>query len=272
MRVAGDGGDEDVRSCGRTGLRLVRSQEQPVYRVAKHARGSMNPRVPSADEDPLRRGRWDVVAHRTAYAATKRVAAYGESLGSYRRRLDGSGLGARQLSDFFSALSATEDVTVDEQVAREWEERNYVPPGVVTQGWRIDRTLYKLRLPGDGWFVDVDAAESLKAISDALEPELASLGVDHLTLANLRAEDRNVTTAIATWLYSVQLDSGDVPKGIRYESKLGSDWECWAVWLRSTDANMPHLEELREESGEAILPHDQDLQSALNILGLKKTW
>jgi RES domain len=260
------------RSCERTGLRLVRSQEQLVYRIAKQSYGSMNPRIPSPSENPLRWGRWDIIGHRTAYAAANPKAAYGESLVAYRRRLDSSGLAARQLSDFFAGLSLAEDITVNQQVMLEWEERNYIPPGVVTQGWRLDRRKYGLRLPHDGWFVDIEAADSIREISAALEAALANLGVSHLTVATLRGEDRAVTTAIATWVHGLYLDTGHPACGIRFGSKLGSDWECWAIWLRATDEGHPELEELREESTAEILRDDPDLQAAMDTLGLKKTW
>lgn len=264
-------GHQNERTCERTGLRLVRSQEQLVHRVAKTSYGSMKPRVPEAGEDPLRWGRWDVVGHRTAYAASQRQASYGETLAAHRHRL-GSGMRSRKLSDFFSGVSAADDVTVDEQVRQDWEDRNYIPPGVITQGWRVDRSIYKMRLPSDGWFIDIEAARSMTYLSRSLEEQLADLGVRQLSVAELRGDNRRITSLIATQLHALVLDRGEPALGIRFGSKLGSDWECWAVWLRATDDGAPEKEGLREESGGEIRPDDPDLLAVLDLFNLEKMW
>ena len=67
-------------------------------------------------------------------------------------------------------------------------------------------------------------------------------------MAVLRGEDRYVTSHLAETMAGPRLQDQTRPIGLLYGSKLGSDWDCWAVWLRngvhnaiSVDAGQPVL-------------------------------
>ena len=92
-----------------------------------------------------------------------------------------------------------------------------------------------MTLPDDGWVVDIEASSSLAAINANIRSELGDLGVEHLTLGDLRGEQRPVTTAIVGWILFQVLDDGSLPHGIVYGSKHGTDYKCWAIWLRQVD-------------------------------------
>ena len=59
---------------------------------------------------------------------------------------------------------------------------------------------------------------------------LSALGLNDLDVAAVRGPDRRVTRLIADWAYMA--DDGGQPlyAGIRYESRIRSDWEGWALF------------------------------------------
>jgi len=54
--------------------------------------------------------------------------------------------------------------------------------GHLPASWRIERLLYRITLPTQGWWIDVEHPDSLAAIETALEPDLAALNVGALTV------------------------------------------------------------------------------------------
>lgn len=68
-------------------------------------------------------------------------------------------------------------------------------------------------------------------------------------MAQTRSADRYLTTELAGALAAAPL-AGKAPSlGIHYYSKHGTEWSCWAVWLRhgAQDA-------LTADRGEAVAP------------------
>jgi len=126
--------------------------------------------------------------------------------------------------------------------------------GHLPASWRIERLLYRITLPTQGWWIDVEHPDSLAAIETALEPDLAALNVGALTVAALRGEDRHITTTVARWAQGLHLDDGTLPLGITYGSKHGTG-RCWAYWL--TDTTPPGL---ACDEGAAITETDADLR------------
>jgi hypothetical protein len=90
-------------------------------------------------------------------------------------------------------------------------------------------------------------------LQDSIPAALLQRGVEKVTVADLRSEDRFVTSRLAERLASVRLDEGRMPIGLRYGSKHGSDWVCWAVWLRDGVADAITVDE-----GRSILPPDRN--------------
>lgn len=128
--------------------------------------------------------------------------------------------------------------TVEEmslQVRNEWEALGHMTPGWVPAGWREARLLYELSIDADGHFVDLTTAESLATLNRELG-EVCEADYEEfpITLGTLTGENREVTTAIATWVRDQVLDDGSYPLGIRFHTKHGGG-VCWAYWLRRTD-------------------------------------
>lgn len=242
--------------CSKTGLLLRPAAQQRIWRVAKTSYGALNPQQRPASGDRSDWGRYDVPGGRTAYGASPKEATFGESLASQRLKLTKS---APTWEDLFDDAPPPGVTSLLEAVEREWAERKYMPPGTVAAGWRHERLVYELRLPDSGWFIDIERAESISAISTALKSDLAGLGLQTLTVANLRGEQRTLTTTIATWLRSQVLHDGSLPHGIQFGSKHDSDWTCWAIWLRRLDDGLSAASEpTKSDSGTEIKSCDQN--------------
>lgn len=219
--------------CAMTGLNLVQSAHQTIYRVAKTNHGAINPPPRNENDSPLGWSRWDTPG-RTIYGGTTAVGAFVEVL----EYID-PGPPPIPLGELFDDVDALDALTLDEQIARELPRHGAMQYKSISQGWRQERNLYELRLPADGWFVDVTGADSIAVIGRSQQALLAQCAVDRLTLSQLTDssdEQKVLTTGIAAWIRdSIVLDDGSRPHGIVYPSKWGSTLRNWAMWLRRTD-------------------------------------
>ena len=73
--------------------------------------------------------------------------------------------------------------------------------------------------------------QTREALRPHFEPLLAYYGYQDLDVPVVRGHDRRVTRYISQWTYE-QRDEQYRPlySGIRYLSRLNTDWECWAVF------------------------------------------
>lgn len=236
--------------------------------MAKSSYGPMNPPQRSSGSDIAEWGRFDVLDHRTMYGALPATAAYAESLAWARPALS---LDGPQMRDLFDDVDADDTTPVLEEVEREWEDRSHLAPRRLPAAWRTERLIHTIGLPAADWFVDIECSSSIAAVEAALGPFLASRSIDHLTVADLRGRDRHLTTGIARWVWGQVLDDGSLPLGIRFGSKHGTDFRCWAVWLRATDDGAPRREPFDADPGTEILApeHNPPLQQACDLFGLK---
>jgi hypothetical protein len=89
---------------------------------------------------------------------------------------------------------------------------------------------------------------------------LAFYDVDDLDVATVRGADRRITRWIAKWAYEAWDEKGDrIFAGIRYLSRLDSEWECWAVFNEVT---------VVELGRETITRQHEDLQSVARSFDL----
>lgn len=55
-------------------------------------------------------------------------------------------------------------------------------------------------------------------------------GADELDRGGVHSANRRLTRVLASWIYARTDDDGQpCYGGIRYESRLGRQWECWAI-------------------------------------------
>jgi RES domain-containing protein len=252
------GADDQSRTCDITGLRLVPADERAVTRIAKSSYGPLNPVLRRGGSGGrLSWGRYDVAGHRTIYAADPIEGAYAESVAAQRLA---QSISALTVGELFTENTGRDGLQqIHDLIQQEWAERNHMRLRNISASWREERLEYPLHLPQQGWFVDIEAPESISAIMKAMAGVVVASGREQLTIGDLRSTDRKLTTEIAAWIYGRILDDGSLPHGITYRSKHGNDWHCWATWLRAVDDGKPlESEPTKAEAGRDISPVAQN--------------
>jgi hypothetical protein len=115
-------------------------------------------------------------------------------------------------------------------VEDEWAELDFMAVGAVPSDWRQRRSAVNVRVPSSARFVDIESVETHQFLRRELAAELAALGVVDLDVATVRSSDRRVTQLISEWVYENGDGLGGEVAGIRYESRIRSGWECWALF------------------------------------------
>lgn len=220
--------------CSRTGLYLLAAAGESGYRVAKdkyvRQRGVLSTR-PNATVGPLpygtpeTRGRFDTVG-RTVYFADSQACAFAEVLQGFRKARNALAADA-------IAIGMDVDEYV-ELVTKDAINNGRETPWAITCDWQWERSVYKVRMPVEGFWVAVDHPLSLMSIDRHLRGALSLHGVAQVTAAHLAGENRSLTTTIAQAIRGLTLDGGHQPLGITFESKTLAG-RCWAFWDRRAD-------------------------------------
>ena len=263
------------RVCSGTGFRLVPAAGEISFRVAKDRYGALSVRKNSivgplpigtdpADGDS--RGRFDSLGS-TIYLADSRQCAYSEVLGGLRQ-------------ERASIAKAAESIgwEVDEYIesVRAQAQANGIDvPWAITVDWQMDRSIYEIRLPRNGWWVQLDDADTLQALQH-LAPTTVGMTeqLQLLTSGSIAGENRDLTTLLAHIVRGQMLDDGSEPLGISFPSKTLRG-RCWAYWDRRADAGLsPGRDDLLQLTSENVGP-DPEFQSTaafydLPILGARR--
>jgi hypothetical protein len=162
--------------------------------------------TPDVEASPRQGNRFDTADFGTIYMGTTLQACYGETLARYRPTPDL----ARMVED-------------------DW--KCFMAPGQIPAEWRDKRAKVHATLAAGEVFVDIEALATREYLRKALALGLSALEVEDLDVAAVRGPDRRLTRLIARWAYQ-QVDDQDVPlyAGVRYLSRLNTDWECWALF------------------------------------------
>jgi len=249
--------------CSKTGLALIRTSNQATTRIAKSSYGPLSPLLRDETGDPREWGRYDVAGHRTVYSASPAQGAYAESLAIYR---PATSLRTLTLGDLFDD-EVDPHAPLAAAVTDEWDQRFHTQTGYVPAAWRDERLEYRLHLPHTGWVVDIEHSQSIATLNDIAWPDrwarLLPGGRSHLTTSDLHGENRLLTTAVAQWIRSQVLEDGTQAHGIGYHSKHGTNWRCWAIWLRIVDDGQDPSEDILREPtragpGAEIRPPDSN--------------
>ncbi len=97
--------------------------------------------------------------------------------------------------------------------------------------WRDKRTAVSVKVADKRPFLDIEGMSTRTTLLANMASDLAALGVDHLDVPDIRGSDRRVSRAISEWVHRQRgSDNKRLYAGIRYASKLNSNWECWAVF------------------------------------------
>ncbi|HET7508865.1 MAG TPA: RES domain-containing protein [Solirubrobacterales bacterium] len=132
------------------------------------------------------------------------------------------------------------DPLLSKVIGDEWRKLGFMEVGDIPADWRQRRTAVRVGFPGGGHnakfkggvqFLDIESVETREAMRSDLAPLLAYYHYDDLDVALVRGRDRRVTRYISQWVFEqVDEDGHPLYAGIRYLSRLNTEWECWAVF------------------------------------------
>jgi hypothetical protein len=185
-------------------------------------------------------------AYGVRYFATGLDGCYGETLARFRA-----------------------DKKLAKVIGSEWSDLGFMNVGDIPADWRQRRGAVRVCFPADGAnavfadgvrFLDVESVHTREALLPAFEPLLKFYGHADLDIAVVRGHDRRITRYISQWAYE-QVDDDERPlyAGIRYLSRLNSEWECWAVF--------DHVA-IKELTRRPILANDAALKRIAKLYGL----
>ncbi len=187
-----------------------------LWRVAR-ATNPLQPSWCSPEEEssPSSGNRFDTADFGVLYFGTLKQCCFGETLARFRP-----------------------DPELARLVANEWNDLGWMAPGQVPAEWRHRRTLVFANVRTTERFLDIESAITREYLRGALALGLSALGATDLDVPTVRGGDRRVTRLISKWAYH-QIDSeGNATfAGIRYVSRLNSEWECWAAF--TTPSSIP---------------------------------
>lgn len=207
--------------------------------------------------EPPAEGIWRIGRDPDPLAASKSVSASELSKPGTGNRFDSptGGYGVRyfgtSLEGCFGETLARfrPDPVLSKVIGSEWQEMGVMNVGDIPADWRQRRTAVRVGFPEEGQnakfpdgvrFLDIESVETREAMREDLAELLAYYHYPDLDVALVRGRDRRVTRYISQWVFE-QADENGQPlyAGIRYLSRLNSEWECWAVF---EDVEMEELE------------------------------
>jgi hypothetical protein len=116
------------------------------------------------------------------------------------------------------------------------KEEGFMGVGEVPADWRNQRIAVQAGfIPSELLptirFLDVEALQTRRQLEKDLAPLLAYYGYAELDVPTVRGGDRRITRWISKWVFDLRDEDGaPLFAGIRYLSRLNTDWECWAVF------------------------------------------
>lgn len=216
------------RICTKTGLHLVAADGQTAYRVAKDRYGALSARRndhvgprpvgfdPGVGDS---RGRYDTLGS-TLYLADSRRCAYAEVLNGFRAE-------RAQIAHTAQSIGMTVDEYIQAVIA-EAKANGVEAPWAISVDWQLERSIYEIRLPRQGWWVRIDHPDTLKALEELAAATAGAMGqVTMLTATEVTGPNRDLTTLLAHVIRSQMLDDGHEPLGIVYQSRTLTG-NCWA--------------------------------------------
>ncbi len=236
-------------------LHAVPPPASPIFRVARGNDGPpVDPFLPPswerADADGIFGNRFDDPGKadglaederfRVIYAATQRDGAFAETIAHFRPDLEA-----------VAALRAIRGATGEPQPLT----------GTVSARWREMRGVGRLLLHPALRFVDVAHPDTLAELRTHFAPLAVELGHRDVDLSAMTSGDRRLTQRVARYVHErTDADGGPLFAGLRYISRHGASWECWALFAdRLVGEQLPV---------QAVRADDAGLIAAARHLGL----
>lgn len=207
-------------------MRAVANPSHLIYRIA---RGPEEPFVfadwDRAGEDGTFGNRFDDPGglldlpmeqrFRVLYCATEREAAFAEVTARFRQR--------PRLNDALSRIDDDEETITDALAGA--VDPDYPDHGLLEYDWLQRRRLGSTRISTQRSIIDVSHADTLAHLNEQIVPLLHGFGIEELDLSSItRSSPRILTQLAARYMYQQGF------AGIRYVSRLGNNWECWALF------------------------------------------
>ena len=162
---------------------------------------------------------------RTIYCATQRVATFGETAARFR-----------PTPTLLAKLEAVDaDESTDEALAGAVDPQD-VRRGLIPADWRLRRPVTHTVLDPGLVFVDIVAAETMQHLRPALPSLVQRLDLTDVDLSSVASQQRRFKQGGARYIYD-QMDESSQPQvaGIRYGSRLHSQWQCWQFLTIGSD-------------------------------------
>jgi hypothetical protein len=117
-------------------------------------------------------------------------------------------------------------------VREEWlaDPAKYMAIGAVPADWRMTRMAIRIRTEKSFLFLDLEDLATRNFLEVELGAQLMILNEPRLDVATIRGHNRDVTRVISEWAFGLDEIDGQPVAGIRYISRMGNEWECWAVF------------------------------------------
>jgi hypothetical protein len=129
------------------------------------------------------------------------------------------------------------------------DEDGFMPLSEIAADWRQRRTAVRATFPEHRPFLDVEAAKTRAVLRKKLASLLPVLGLDDIDVSSIRSRDRRLTRIVSQWTWEEHEAPSALPyAGIRFCSRLGSEWECWAVFEDVTAQECERKPILREDA------------------------
>lgn len=143
-------------------------------------------------------------------------------------------------------------------------EDGFMDVGEVPADWRLRRLAVRATVQNaqasHTHFLDVESLSTRAVLRKELGQLLAYYDHEDLDVATVRGADRRITRWIGKWAYDQRDDDGlPVFAGVRYLSRLNSDWECWAVFEHAQIEEVERKPILRTDAGLANIARLYDL-------------
>ncbi|MBU1866085.1 MAG: RES family NAD+ phosphorylase [Actinobacteria bacterium] len=193
-------------------MREVESPAQGIWRIGKRPDPlEVAPPLSAGDLSSARTGnRFDspTGTYGVLYFGSNLMGCFGEILGRLRP-----------------------EAAVVELIKGDWAGKGFMDPGGIAADWRHRREAIRVTVTGSRPFLDVESAATHRELFKALAPALLALGHEDLDVSVVRGRDRRVTRLISGWAFEqLDEDGGRRFAGLRYVSRISSDWECWCVF------------------------------------------
>lgn len=212
-----------------------------VYRVARHPDPWAFPDWASAGEDGTFGNRFDdpQSSYRVVYACSQRLGAFVEALARFRPDP--------------AVVAGLAEIEGD-------DHSEGLPPGSVPRSWIQERLVGEGVLGGA--YADIGHSRSLAHLREALAALVIHHGLGDLDAAAIRLRaPRRFTQEVSRFVYECSDESGARQfDGIRYLSRLGDEFENWALFEPSQPV---------DTTAAPVDPDDADIRAAMERLGIR---